>query len=128
MPQPDPPIATRLAALARGLEQSGGGSKQGDPAQVAAFLMRAIFTLFAEDVGLIENRAFTELLESLRETPEHFVPLVEELWQKMNTGGFSTAIRKKLLQFNGGLFADPSTQCRTRRYLSIMLLPRVDAF
>nr|VFJ95539.1 MAG: Methyltransferase domain-containing protein [Candidatus Kentron sp. H]VFJ96347.1 MAG: Methyltransferase domain-containing protein [Candidatus Kentron sp. H]VFK02235.1 MAG: Methyltransferase domain-containing protein [Candidatus Kentron sp. H] len=109
-------IATRLAKLARSLEQSGN-----PPAQVAAFLMRAIFTLFAEDVGLMDKRAFTDLLESLRETPEHFVPLVEELWRKMNTGGFSATIRKKLLQFNGGLFADPSALALDKKQIALLI-------
>ncbi len=59
-------------------------------------------------MGLITDRAFTELLESIKQTPEHFAPLVEELWWIMNSGRFSTTIRKKLLRFNGGLFADPS--------------------
>nr|VFK78355.1 MAG: Methyltransferase domain-containing protein [Candidatus Kentron sp. SD] len=113
-------IATRLAALARDLEQSGERSKQAGPARVAAFLMRCIFTMFAEDVGLIDNRAFTELLESFQD-PAQFAPLVEELWQKMNTGGFSTAIRKKLLRFNGGLFADPSALTLDRNQINLLI-------
>ncbi len=94
-------IASQLATLAKSLEQSGNA-----PAEVGAFLMRAIFTMFAEDVGLIDDHAFTDLLESIRQTPEHFIPLVEELWDKMNTGGFSATLRKQILQFNGGLFSD----------------------
>nr|VFJ46205.1 MAG: hypothetical protein BECKFM1743C_GA0114222_100359 [Candidatus Kentron sp. FM]VFJ46249.1 MAG: hypothetical protein BECKFM1743A_GA0114220_100345 [Candidatus Kentron sp. FM]VFK14614.1 MAG: hypothetical protein BECKFM1743B_GA0114221_103301 [Candidatus Kentron sp. FM] len=114
-------IATRLAKLAKSLEQSGDSSKPVAPAQVASFLMRAIFTMFAEDVGLIDDHAFTELLESISETPEHFAPLVEELWQKMNSGGFSTTIRKKILQFNGGLFADPSALNLDKQQIALLI-------
>nr|VFK59180.1 MAG: Type II restriction/modification system, DNA methylase subunit YeeA [Candidatus Kentron sp. TC] len=109
-------IAARLATLAKSLEQSGNPS-----AQVANFLMRAIFTMFAEDVGLIDNLAFTELLESLADTPEHFAPMVEELWRIMNSGGFSTSIRKKILQFNGGLFADPAALELDREQVALLI-------
>nr|VFJ57540.1 MAG: hypothetical protein BECKDK2373C_GA0170839_106017 [Candidatus Kentron sp. DK] len=109
-------IAIRLAKLARSLEESGNSSEQ-----VANFLMRAIFTLFAEDVGLIAERSFTELLESIQQTPEQFVPLTEELWQKMNSGGFSTTIRKKILQFNGGLFADPTALNLDKEQIGLLI-------
>jgi hypothetical protein len=39
---------------------------------VAEFLMRCLFTFFAEDVRLIADNAFTELLESGRGKPEQF--------------------------------------------------------
>lgn len=94
-------IADQLAQLAKSLEAAG------HPAQdVAAFLMRCLFTMFAEDVGLIPNRSFTAVLEELQDTPEICADMLESLWQTMNTGGFSSIIRKKLLKFNGGLFAD----------------------
>jgi hypothetical protein len=73
---------------------------------VATFLMRCLFTMFAEDVGLLGAGVFTRLLESLGGCPESFQPMIEEVWAKMNTGGFSTALRMAVLQFNGGLFED----------------------
>ncbi len=93
-------IAAQLAELAKTLE----GKYETE--QVASFLMRCLFTMFAEDVGLIPHRSFTELLQSLKDTPEHFSPMLEGLWETMNKGGFSTEIRHKLLEFNGGLFAE----------------------
>ncbi|MEZ4325483.1 MAG: type IIL restriction-modification enzyme MmeI [Polyangiales bacterium] len=93
-------IADRLAKLAKSLEAQGR-----DPEDVAAFLMRAMFTMFAEDVGLIPLRSFTDLLESLRGRPQTFVPMVEGLWREMDHGGFSTVLRTDVLRFNGGLFA-----------------------
>jgi hypothetical protein len=92
-------IADRLARLARSLES------QHDPNEVAQFLMRCLFTMFAEDVGLLPERSFRELLEDLKRSPETFAPMLQSLWQGMNTGGFSPIIRKEIPRFNGGLFA-----------------------
>ncbi len=94
-------IATQLAEIAKSLE-----AKKHHAEQVSGFLSRCIFTMFAEDVGLLPKRSFTELLESLLDTPEHFPPLLEDLWRVMNSGGFSSALRAKLLCFNGGLFKE----------------------
>lgn len=94
-------LAQRLAELAKLLEKAGH-----DPALVARFLMRCLFTMFAEDVELIPRGSFKDLLESLREEPENFQPMVEALWETMNSGGFSPILRKKILRFNGGLFAE----------------------
>src|SRR5690606_39972283 len=49
-------IAARLAAVSRRLERNHA------PAEVAHFLMRCIFTLFAEDLDLLPNGAFSRLL------------------------------------------------------------------
>ncbi|MBK7947024.1 MAG: hypothetical protein IPJ85_17700 [Flavobacteriales bacterium] len=66
--------------------------------------MRCFFTMF-EDVDLLPMASFTQLLGDLKKKPETFVPMLENLWSTMNTGGFSTIVREKLLRFNGGLFA-----------------------
>ena len=94
-------IADQLARLAKSLEADGH-----DPAEVSAFLMRAIFTMFAEDVGLLPPRAFKDLLERLRGNTQHFVDHVQALWRVMNTGGYSLDLQQDVLRFNGGLFAD----------------------
>jgi len=91
-------VAGKLAILARNLELKY------TPKQVAEFLTRCIFTSFAEDVGLLPDRAWFELLKSCRDDIETFSPLVESLWKSMNEGGFSPILRKDVLQFNGGLF------------------------
>ena len=96
-------VAERLARLARSLEASG------HPAETtAAFLMRAIFTFFAEDVKLIPDRSFTTMLEELGEEKnvEILPDMLESLWSTMNKGGLFTMFRKKLPRFNGGLFAE----------------------
>ncbi len=94
-------IADQLAKLAKSLEDSGHPAEQ-----VASFLMRCLFTMFSEDVGLLPDRGFTELLERLKAKPESFCRQLRSLWQTMNTGGFAPALDTDVLQFNGGLFAD----------------------
>ncbi len=98
-------IAAYLARLARALE--GPKESPHHAAQhVATFLMRCIFCMFAQSVGLLPGkRAFTGLLEDCRGNLPAFVPLVGDLWRKMNEGGFSPALKAIVLRFNGGLFA-----------------------
>ena len=93
-------IADQLAKLAKSLENSGYGAEP-----VASFLMRCLFTMFAEDVGLLPERGFTDLLETLKSKPESFSRQLRSLWQTMNTGGFAPALDADVLRFNGGLFA-----------------------
>lgn len=94
-------IAELLARLARALETKGH-----PPQSVATFLMRCIFCMFAQSVGLLPSpTAFSELLLDCRNNLQGFVPLVAELWRQMNAGGFSAALRAMVLRFNGGLFA-----------------------
>ena len=92
-------IAQSLGLLAASLEKSGHGAEA-----VATFLMRALFTMFAEDMELLPKDSFLKLLTSLHGHTEQFVPMVEELWGRMKTGGFSTVLREKIRHFNGGLF------------------------
>ena len=115
-------LANRLAKLARSLEH-GAATEDADHRahSVAQFLMRCLFTMFAEDVELIPKGAFLGLLESLRETPEQFAPMLESLWQNMDKGGFSPILRTKLRQFNGGLFADCSAIPLNRDQLELLI-------
>ena len=97
-------IAGYLAELAKSLEQ-----EKHDPEVVAQFLTRCLFCMFAEDVGLIPDHAFTELLNSVPKDGTGFPELLSTLFCEMNTGtgkSISVVLRKKLLKFNGGLFAD----------------------
>jgi hypothetical protein len=94
-------IAKRLAAVSKALEAKGHPAEE-----VALFLMRCLFTMFAEDVGLLPESSFSGLLADCRTDERKFVPLVEDLWRTMNTGGFAASIREHLRQFNGNLFAN----------------------
>jgi len=95
-------VAQRLARLAKSLEG------QATPDVVAQFLMRCLFTMFAEDIeiGGLKKGDFTRLLTARRGKPQSFVPMLEQLWREMNTGGFSVILEGTLKQFNGGLFED----------------------
>jgi hypothetical protein len=92
-------ISNTLATLARSLEAQGYAVPR-----VAGFLMRCLFTMFAEDVELLPKQGFTRLLERLRDQPEHFVAAVTALWRNMNEGGYDAGLMVKLKRFNGGLF------------------------
>jgi hypothetical protein len=94
-------VADRLAILAKSLERGGHSAEE-----VGNFLKRCLFTMFAEDIGLIPLKGFTELLESLRGQADAFAPMAESLWATMKDGGFSPVLRQKLLRFNGGLFEE----------------------
>ncbi len=91
-------IAERLANIARSLEGKH------DAREVAEFLMRCLFTMFAEDVGLLPERGFEKLLERMVETPQNFQPALESLWRAMDEGGYDSYLNETLKRFNGALF------------------------
>ena len=102
-------VAKHLAELAKSFE------KKHTPKIVAEFLTRCLFCMFAEDVGLLPNSdgkpGFTELLNSLPPNGEGFETMLRTLFAEMNEGRgrgneVSVILRRKLLKFNGGLFAD----------------------
>jgi hypothetical protein len=109
-------MAERLADLAHSLERSGHS-----PERVANFLMRAIFTMFAEDVKLLPANKWTELLESLHGEVEKFPAMVSSLWETMNSGGFSPIMRENLLRFNGGHFESFEALPITERQLDLLI-------
>ncbi len=109
-------VAAHLAILAKELHAAKHG-----PEQVARFLMRCLFTMFAEDVGLLPERLFSEHLEKeWIPHPERFAADVESLWQGMNRGGYIFGIGQ-LLRFNGGLFSAPSGLPLTKAHLTLLL-------
>ncbi len=86
----------------RRLKGSGGSDHPAE--DVAAFLMRCLFTMFAEDVGLLPVASFKKLLERCEADPSKFVPLVGQLWEAMDKGGFAFAIEANVRKFNGKFF------------------------
>ncbi|MDQ2668191.1 MAG: class I SAM-dependent DNA methyltransferase [Gemmatimonadota bacterium] len=108
-------IAGHLAELAASLEHRGFAQEE-----VARFLMRCVFTCFAEDVGLLPDEPFRRLLDEIAlPSPEEFPGAVEELWAAMDEGrrfGF-----RKLLRFNGHFFRDGKGLALTREDLAILL-------
>ena len=91
-------IAERLAKIAKRLEAKY------DAKDVAEFLMRCLFTMFAEDAKLIPEKGFHKLLGQMRDTPKHFVAALESLWAVMDQGGYAPHLNVTLKKFNGSLF------------------------
>jgi hypothetical protein len=113
-------IAGHLARIARTLEGAGH-----HPELVAGFLTRCLFSMFAEDVGLLPREngqgAFTTLLETLQNSPQQFVPLLAALWREMDVGGFSVVLRATLPRFNGKLFKRPEVIALDREQIGLLL-------
>jgi len=97
-------VAVELAKVARSLEAAGH-----PPHDVAGFLTRCLFSMFAEDVGLLPKAAsgegaFSDLLKRHREDPATLQRMMVALWADMDRGGFSPALARDVLRFNGKLF------------------------
>ncbi|VDY03854.1 conserved protein of unknown function [Thiomonas sp. Bio17B3] len=110
-------VAAQLAELARSLEASGHA-----PQLVAAYLTRCLFSMFAEDVGLLpgageggqggqsaqggqgDQGGFVTLLKRHRDDPVTLQRMLAALWADMDRGGFSVALAQTVLRFNGKLF------------------------
>ena len=94
--------AQTFAQLAQSLRDHGHA-----PQEVAHFVNRLVFCMFAEDVGLLPGAMFTRMLEHARGQPEEFATLARDLFGAMSAGGrvgFET-----VEWFNGGLFEDDAT-------------------
>ena len=91
--------AAKLAVLAQSLRA------RGLPAQdVARFLDRVVFTLFAEDVQLLPAKVFTTIVEKSSSEPDRFKKLCGQLFSAMSTGGDFGP--ESIRYFNGDLFTD----------------------
>ena len=91
--------AQSFATLARSLRERGH-----DPQEVAHFVNRLVFCMFADDVGLLPGHMFTEMLGEALRIPEQFTDLAGDLFSAMASGGRIGF--KKIDWFNGGLFDD----------------------
>ncbi len=111
-------VAAKLAELARSLEHSGY-----TPDLVAHFLMRCLFTFFAEDVGLLPKDCFTAMLSRLREEGRitAFPDMAGSLWATMKTGGFSPILMQSVLRFNGGLFDQATALPLTDEQIGLLI-------
>ncbi len=93
-------IAARLARLAKSLE-----ADRHDPRVIAGFLQRCLFTMFAEDIGLLPEDGFKKLLAQVKDAPHGLPVLVSALWQEMAVGThYSALLFQEIACFNGGLF------------------------
>ena len=111
-------LAGYLAGVSAQLERAGHA-----PEAVAQFLMRCLFTMFSEDVGLIPKASFTGMLRTYA-APElrDFVPdALRGLWATMDTGGFSPDLKARLRRFNGKLFHDATALPLTADQVALLL-------
>lgn len=114
-------VAATLAKISRSMEgQPDAAGVRLTPERVSSFLMRMIFSMFAEDVGLLSDK-FRKALEGMRGDTEAFVPTVKELWDKMATGGFSVALQERIRHFNGGLFENVEVLPVTAEQLALFI-------
>jgi MmeI, DNA-methyltransferase domain/MmeI, N-terminal domain/MmeI, helicase spacer domain/MmeI, target recognition domain len=109
-------VAAKLAELAKTLE-----ADEHNPELVAQFLMRSIFTMFCEDVGLLPENLFTNAVrEHWIPNPRLFQSGVEQLWKAMRDG-LPFGFVGKLLRFNGGLFSTWQSLPMTEAQLELLL-------
>jgi hypothetical protein len=107
-------IAIQLAELATSLGERGN-----DPNAVSAFLMRCVFTMFAEDIGLLPQNTFLQAIEKEGfSAPDQFSEGLRALWAAMDRGGQFGFF--KLRQFNGHFFKSPTTIPLTSNDLVIL--------
>ena len=110
-------IADKLARLAQSLEGSHS------PKTVADFLMRCLFTMFAEDVRLLPERSFTQVLLEYKANPPVLRQMLTKLWQEMNAGAdFSAVIKDAVRHFNGALFANAEALALDAPQIELLIL------
>lgn len=93
--------AKRFAELAELLRKYGEA-----PAAVAHFLIRLLFCLFAEDIGLLPRGLFSTLVARTRRNAPAFAAQLRQLFSAMATGGWFGS--DEIPYFDGGLFDDDS--------------------
>jgi hypothetical protein len=76
-----------------------------DERRVAHFINKLVFCLFAEDIDLLPDRIFADILDEAAKRLDDFVPMLGDLFRAManQNGRFGKAA---IPWFNGGLFDD----------------------
>jgi type II restriction/modification system DNA methylase subunit YeeA len=93
--------AAEFARLAQRLRDRGHPSLE-----VAHFINRLVFCMFAEDVDLLPGKMFGRMLDGAARSPGEFEALASSLFAAMRAGGRIGFARVDW--FNGGLFDDDS--------------------
>ncbi|NVD44319.1 class I SAM-dependent DNA methyltransferase [Altererythrobacter sp. HHU K3-1] len=91
--------AEEFAQLAQRLRSRGHEGHE-----VAHFVNRLVFCMFAEDVGLLPDNMFSAMLRASRTQADDFAAHARTLFAAMKTGGLVGFT--KVDWFNGGLFDD----------------------
>ena len=92
-----------------------------DERRVAHFINKLVFCLFAEDIELLPDRVFADILEEAQKRHDEFADMLRDLFRAMANphGRFGT---HAIQWFNGGLFDDddvlPLGQIAVRNLMS----------
>ena len=105
--------ATEFAKLANSLR-----SRKVPAERAGHYIMRLLFCLFSEDIGLLPDRLFTRLIEGNRRKPAEFVKKLRQLFAAMSNGGSFGA--DDIPYFDGGLFMDDEAYDLTVEDLGIL--------
>lgn len=106
--------AQEFGKLAQSLRDRGVSAEAS-----ARYIMRLLFCLFSEGVGLLPNRVFTRTVEQNRHKPAEFVRKVRNLFGEMSKGGSFGA--DDIPYFDGGLFMDDEAHELTEDDLGILV-------
>ena len=93
-------VAEEFAKLADSLERRGV-----NPERAAHFLMRLLFCLFADSIGLLPDHLFRQMIQLDRGKPANFARKLRQLFAAMSNPGSAFGVHD-IHYFNGGLFAD----------------------
>ena len=93
-------VAAEFAKLADNLERRGI-----EPQRAAHFLMRLLFCLFADSIGLLPDHLFRQMINLDKGKPPSFARKLRQLFAAMSTSGSTFGVHD-IHYFNGRLFAD----------------------
>ena len=115
-------VARRLAEVSKWLEEGERVRSRSDASdfersvaveEASLFLMRVLFCMFAEDIGLLPEDSFCDFLADAVEDERHFETGLRDLWAKMADGTiqprYSWVVKEDVRYFNGGLFENTKT-------------------
>ncbi len=106
--------AQEFASLAERLRARGH-----EPQQVAHFLNKLLFCMFAEDAGLLPRGLLIRLTDAARNAADVFASGLSDLFGKMSSeGGLFGA--ERIEWFNGGLFDGPEVLALDELEISIV--------
>ncbi|WP_016970554.1 class I SAM-dependent DNA methyltransferase [Pseudomonas tolaasii] len=116
---------TREAAAKFAELTSQLAERKHDAQDVAHFLNRLIFCMFAEDCGLLPDRCFYKAIEACVDDPHSFTEVISSLFRAMSKGG--RVGYTKIDWFNGGLFDSDIVIPLTRdEIISLLHAARLD--
>lgn len=113
-------VAVLLADVGKALDDrlrfkssaaASAGARAAQSQEAALFLMRILFCMFAEDVGLLPADSFKDFLDRTLDDDLVFARELEDLWIKMGQANradrYAFAVKAEVPYFNGGLFRSP---------------------